>query len=94
MKVSSPTIEWSLASACTVHVGWATPSLRWTSTRAVAVCASTTSQAMSCDWTSGVDWTKVAQASHASDTTASTTTPTTVTRRRHAGGAAYRSERA
>ena len=73
-KVRSPTIEWSLARACTVHVGWDPVAYTLTSIRAVAECASTTSQPIRFDSTFGLDWSIAAQASHASAITATTTT--------------------
>ena len=91
-KVRSPTIEWSLARACTVHVGWDPVAYTLTSIRAVAECASTTSQPIRFDSTFGLAWSIAAHASQASATTATTTTAVTVTGRRHAGGAAYRSD--
>src|SRR3954447_22683850 len=94
VKVSSPTTEWSLARAWTVHDGWWVPDATVTSTWAVTLCSSTTWKVTSSDSTFGVAWTKVAQASQPSATAASTAIAAIVTGRRHAGGAAYRSVRA
>src|SRR4029078_10829043 len=87
-KVSSPTTVWTAANACTVHDGWAAPEAIDTSTRAVALWASTTWKVTSSDSTSGVACSKAAQASHASATSATTTTGPIVTRRLPAGGGA------
>src|SRR3954451_5130434 len=91
VNCSSPTTEWSLASACTVQDGCVAPAATVTSTRAVTLWASTTWKVTSCESTFGVACPIAAHASQASATTASTTTDATVTGRRQPGGSAYRS---
>jgi mycothiol S-conjugate amidase len=92
-KSSSPTTEWSSATASTVQLAFDASEEIRTSMRAVTRCSSTTWNPISCESTFGVDSTYAAHASQPSATSATTTTAAIMTGRRHAGGAAYRSVR-
>src|SRR6195952_2043311 len=85
-NVTSPTTEWSAASARTTQLA-RTPSWRvFTTTVARAVWLSTTWKVRNEDWTSGVPCTYAAQITHASATTPTSPETAITTRRRAALG--------